>query len=65
MAVNHRGLAVNYQFSIEVSGMFNVDGYFQEVSGIQTEYDAIEYKRVSAFGNPKSSFVPGRQKGQG
>jgi len=50
---------IAYQFGIEVGGM--VTGYFQEISGINSESDVIEHK-VSYEGKDFVQKLPGRVK---
>ncbi len=52
---------ISYQFSIDISGAVPINGYFSEISGLDSEYDTIEHKTVNALGMQVIQQVPGRQ----
>lgn len=52
---------ISYQFSIDISGVVPIDGYFSEISGLDSEYETIEHKTVNALGMQILQQVPGRQ----
>jgi phage tail-like protein len=57
---------LSYQFAIEVSEepltqagfAIPIKGYFSEVSGLDVEWETVEYKTTTAMGWPYSNFVP-------
>jgi phage tail-like protein len=51
---------LSFQFSIEVSGLIPINGYFTEIAGLETEYQVIEHKTTNILGQPYTQKIPGR-----
>ena len=59
---------LSYQFAVEVTedpfGILGfkipITGYFNEISGIDVEWETAEYKSTNMLGLPHSNFVPMR-----
>jgi phage tail-like protein len=57
---------LSYQFSVEVTedpfGLLGfkipIKGYFSEISGLDVEWETVEYKTTNELGLPHSNFVP-------
>ncbi|MBA3532172.1 MAG: phage tail protein [Ardenticatenales bacterium] len=53
---------LGFQFSIDVTGVVPITGYFTEVGGIGTEIDVIQHKTVDILGRSVTQMIPGREK---
>jgi phage tail-like protein len=62
MATRATDPVVSYQFAIEVAGIVPIKGYFSEISGLDVEYDVIEYTRFNMLGFPITQKIPGLPK---
>lgn len=57
---------LSYQFAVEVTedpfGLLGfkipIKGYFSEISGIDVEWETVEYKTTNFLGLPHSNFLP-------
>jgi phage tail-like protein len=57
---------LSYQFAVEVTedpfGLLGfkipIKGYFSEISGLDVEWETVEYKTTNVLGLPHSNFVP-------
>lgn len=68
MAARSVDPVLSYQFSVEVTedpfGLLGfkipIKGYFTEISGLDVEWETVEYKTTNPLGLPHSNFVPMR-----
>lgn len=53
---------LGFQFSIDVTGVVPITGYFTEITGIGAEIEVIQHKTVDILGRSVTQMVPGREK---